>query len=631
MKFRSVKKPFFFKLLTAAVFLFLGIASAYGGHFLLYETKPEKEPFTRINTKAVPQDELPFTGTVSDATVSEAAASSADASEEKTETASVQEEKKWEPNALTFNLSHAFPDNADSSDPLQSYGGLAFRHLYEKDTDWYADIFNATDTKPADMAEKLGHDRSSVMGKYNILDSAQSPSDPESWTVNKWSNINVDMKDGNGKSVDASSNAKQILAMASVYGYYHDWTDYKDFISYIDTLWQSTRSSDISMGSVYYDDGCITEEKKNAAIAKGNGQTSAAASLPASEEESASGKSSEKATGSDAGEIYAAEETWYDSSSSTVKKNRLAAKKDSTAAESSAAASGEESSTGSTEEKAESGSAQTENAQDRTTENAQNKTTETGTTKTGITGTDYPVCPGHIDLTIHATVYGMEGKNSLFTKDRKGNDKKNFNDRWQGWTEDKMQEALTLAGSDWYRDYGLSISSFSKRTPLSNDEIYQVLSSLPADLSTPRRKLIACALHSVGNIPYYYGGKPSGPGYDGNHFYQVVSPDYKGRIFRGLDCSGWVSWVYWTALGGKLSDESTSGLVNMGKSIRREELQPGDIIVRAGSEETIGHVIMFLGWNSDGTIHCIHETGGRINNATIADRDVNWNYRNLVD
>ena len=584
------------------------------------ETKPEKKPFTLINTETVPQEDLPFTGNVSDATASEATASCADASEQETETASVQAEKEWKPDAVTFNLSHAFPDNADQSDPLQSYGGLAFQHLYEKDTDWYADIFGDTDVKPAEMATRLGHDRSSVMGKYNILDSTQSPSDPESWTVNKWSNINVNIQDGNGKSVDASSNAKQILAMASVYEYYHDWTDYDDFISYIDTLWQSTRSSDISMGSVYYDEGCITEEKKNAAIAKGNGQTSA----PQSEEESSSEtESSAKATQSDAGETSVAEGKYY-SSRGSVKKNMLAAvKSSSNAAESSAAASEEGASEESTEGKTESGKSQTEAAQDGTA--------KTGTAQAGITGTDYPVCPGHIDLTIHATVYGMEGKNSLFTKDKKGNNKKNFNDSWQGWTDEKMQEALTLANSDWYRDYGLSISSFSKRTPLSNDEIYEILSSLPEDLSTPRRKLIACALHSVGNIPYYYGGKPSGPDYDINHFYKVISPDYKGRIFRGLDCSGWVSWVYWTALGSKLPEESTSGLVNLGRAIRRDDLQPGDIIVRPGSEETIGHVIIFLGWNSDGTIHCIHETGGRINNATIADRDVNWNYRNLID
>lgn len=109
-------------------------------------------------------------------------------------------------------------------------------------------------------------------------------------------------------------------------------------------------------------------------------------------------------------------------------------------------------------------------------------------------------------------------------------------------------------------DFGLSASSFSTGKALTDEEIQGYLNELPADLSQQRRSIIEQALHSVGKIPYYFGGKPSSSGYEGNSFYSMVQPDYKGRIFRGLDCSGWINWVYWSATGNQPSAYSTSTL-----------------------------------------------------------------------
>lgn len=57
---------------------------------------------------------------------------------------------------------------------------------------------------------------------------------------------------------------------------------------------------------------------------------------------------------------------------------------------------------------------------------------------------------------------------------------------------------------------------------------------LPDDLSENRKKVVKYALESVGKIPYYWGGKAAYAGYDKNGFGTVVSPDYKGRVLRGL-------------------------------------------------------------------------------------------------
>ena len=58
------------------------------------------------------------------------------------------------------------------------------------------------------------------------------------------------------------------------------------------------------------------------------------------------------------------------------------------------------------------------------------------------------------------------------------------------------------------------------------------------------------------------------------------------------------------------------------------QVKPGDIVVITGSTP---HVIMFLGFTSNGQIQCIHETGSA-NNVTIGVMNANWPYyRNLLD
>ena len=185
-------------------------------------------------------------------------------------------------------------------------------------------------------------------------------------------------------------------------------------------------------------------------------------------------------------------------------------------------------------------------------------------------------CPGHVDLTITVKTTGLKEKHNLFAL---GN-------------------------------------------PLTPAEIASYLDLLPEDLSPERRAVITCALNSVGKIPYYYGGKPSTAGLSGNHFASVTSPDYKGRILSGLDCSGWVNWVYWTALGNRMGAASTYEIVRTGRAINSAELQPGDLLVQLGGNS---HVVMFLGWNADGTILGVHESGSA-SNVTVGKVHTVWPY-----
>ena len=137
------------------------------------------------------------------------------------------------------------------------------------------------------------------------------------------------------------------------------------------------------------------------------------------------------------------------------------------------------------------------------------------------------------------------------------------------------------------------------------------------------------ALHSVGKVPYYWGGKPAGAGYANNHFNVLTSPDTRGRILTGLDCSGWVSWVYWSATGSPPAGQSTGSLIGCGRRISRSALQPGDIIIRTGED---AHVVMFLCWAGNGNLIGIHETGGAVNNVVVREMTASWPYyRALLD
>ena len=186
-----------------------------------------------------------------------------------------------------------------------------------------------------------------------------------------------------------------------------------------------------------------------------------------------------------------------------------------------------------------------------------------------------------------------------------------------------------LDSQDWYQQYGLSISDLSLQPPISQEDMDRYLGLLPEDLSAERRELIRFALESVGRVPYYWGGKASSPGYTGNLFGALVEPDPKGRIKKGLDCSGWVSWVYWSVTGERLAADSTAGLIHCGSPVARSQLQPGDIIIRTGDE---AHVIMFLAWEENGRILCIHESSGAANNVTVSSLDANWeHYRKLLE
>ena len=271
-------------------------------------------------------------------------------------------------------------------------------------------------------------------------------------------------------------------------------------------------------------------------------------------------------------------------------------------------------------------------AQSLETEDSGTEDADFLTTETEITASDANAmissCPGHAELTVTVTIHGMAEKNSLFLLDSFGTVTDEF---WAGWTPETKELAARLCSQDWEKQYKLTAFRPGFGTPLSSREINTYLSELPAGLSKERREVIDFALRSVGKIPYYYGGKAYHPGYENNHFGSPAEPDTKGRMLSGLDCSGWINWIYYSVIGMPLSQHGTGSLIPVGADITPAALQPGDLLLRISSDsDADSHAAIFLGWNPDGTMKIIHETGEPVNNVTVTTSSSPWTYYKAV-
>lgn len=764
---------------------------------------------------------------------------------------------QFQPAPDKLNLAYFYRDGADTSDTIHSYAGEVYQKLMTADNEYLAKIYDEAGVSPLNLAKRLGVSSSRVMGKYNPNAGGQDPNNASTWYIPNFKNVNVSFYNADGEQVNEYSNVKDIMAMASVYGYAHNYLDVDTFEKYCEELYSKSRSYTISIGKVYYDSGCInrtakeeaddaqkveealaalklqlqaatnrseglltqdalsagstsisaenqqvlnltgdstttTAEMKNYETqtdAEGNAggkgiifhsdsassqgavtsvPESAAASTEAETQEAAqtaapvqtqttqaqtqataaqtqaaSGNSGmlvlgamqpvkkmstvqktlasldgvhygtpgnygsareyaeaqkkaraaasltssmlvfgdsdtaaasavpeTAAVSTEASETQAVvsataaptstEDTTYETDENGQKKKRYAGyeagkgidevnKQATSAAAASSSAGGDVQATTALADSQQTvigtfTGEQLKNMDENTLRQlvqqslAAEETRQSTNSETDVKSKNY--CPGHVDLYVKVTIYGFEDAKGLRTvalsaDDQDENEATKSLDAalarngWNGWTEEQMGYVQKLISQDWFKTYGLSISTINPKQPLTEEEISKYLSSLPEDISDERKAVIQFALSSVGKIPYYWGGKANAVSYEKNGFGRVIEADYKGRVLRGLDCSGWVQWVYWSAIGNRLNGaSSTATLIGEGQKIKRSELQPGDIVVRVGADS---HVVMFLQWAGNGNMIVIHENSGA-NNVSVSEVTANYPYyRKLID
>lgn len=155
---------------------------------------------------------------------------------------------------------------------------------------------------------------------------------------------------------------------------------------------------------------------------------------------------------------------------------------------------------------------------------------------------------------------------------------------------------------------------------ISQEDAAELLRHLPDDLSPERRAVIETACKLVGKVNYFWGGKSLMLGWDSHwgtiqKVWAAGSPSTGTYRPYGMDCSGFVDWVFYNMSGG-------SYIIGHGGGARMQhsyctpiswsQAQPGDLVFYP--EDT--HVGIVGGWDESGNIQIIHCASGQ-NNVVI--------------
>lgn len=173
-----------------------------------------------------------------------------------------------------------------------------------------------------------------------------------------------------------------------------------------------------------------------------------------------------------------------------------------------------------------------------------------------------------------------------------------------------------LYNQDWFELYGFDVNGgvgFDTADVLLDEEQQEIIDNL--DASQARLDIVSYALSMVGRVPYYWGGDASCQGWDGNNFGVEVTPDYRGRHQKGLDCAGFVGWVIWTVTDLDVHTCSTRNLASSLGSHRIgvNQLKPGDLAFQNVPGSAENHVGIYAGKDASGNMMWIHCNGAASN------------------
>ena len=153
------------------------------------------------------------------------------------------------------------------------------------------------------------------------------------------------------------------------------------------------------------------------------------------------------------------------------------------------------------------------------------------------------------------------------------------------------------------------VGTYGGEVTLDEAQIRAMLAAMPKDISERRRAVVEKAYSLLGKVNYFWGGKSSAIGWD-SHWGKptrvtAVGSRTTGTIRPyGLDCSGFVDWVFNNSLGYVIGHGGgAASQHDHCKSISWSEAQPGDLVFCPGDT----HVGVFVGKDSNGDpliIHC---------------------------
>ncbi len=153
-------------------------------------------------------------------------------------------------------------------------------------------------------------------------------------------------------------------------------------------------------------------------------------------------------------------------------------------------------------------------------------------------------------------------------------------------------------------------------------ETADVLAALPENLSEERRAVVTTACSLVGKVNYFWGGKSSAIGWDDRwgQIYQATAADSPTTgTYRpyGMDCSGYVDWVFNNAHGYVIGHGGGAMMQHSYcADISWDDAAPGDLVFYP--DDT--HVGIVAGFDEGGELLVIHCSSGH-NNVVITGDD----------
>ena len=150
----------------------------------------------------------------------------------------------------------------------------------------------------------------------------------------------------------------------------------------------------------------------------------------------------------------------------------------------------------------------------------------------------------------------------------------------------------------------------------------KVLKGLPEDLPEDRKEVIRVACSLVGKVNYFWGGKSHAIGWDSRwgQIYKVTAADSPtSGTYRpyGMDCSGFVDWVFNNAVGYVVGHGGGAHVQHTYcTDIAWSEVQPGDLVFYPSDE----HVGIVAGTDNAGELLVIH-CASTYNNVVITGKE----------
>ena len=194
-----------------------------------------------------------------------------------------------------------------------------------------------------------------------------------------------------------------------------------------------------------------------------------------------------------------------------------------------------------------------------------------------------------------------------------------------GKTVDEMREyyAFTDEQNDMLDDLLENLDLLGEaigNLAVTEADAKELLASLPEDLSAERREIVKTACQLVGKVNYFWGGKSLVLGWDSRWgtTMQVTAPGSSSSgTYRpyGMDCSGYVDWVFYNATGGEYIIGHGGGAASQHSyctAISWDDALPGDLVFYPGDS----HVGIVGGRDESGNLLIIHCASG-YNNVVI--------------